>query len=139
MWLLLEFDYPTHKGKILIAITHSKYQLLSSSREILRSTGSRFPVVSRQSSPHFAGAPKPRARDISPLYSPRLHLNLTHPHPSSPAFLCALRHLTSTHLSCLGVVISGRGVVESGNSWREGFSGAIIGPWYHNGPLVSNS
>ena len=58
---------------------------------------------------------KPHTRDISPLYSPSLHLNLTPPHPSLSAFLCVLYRLTSTHLA-RDVLIPGRTTVEIVNS-----------------------
>jgi hypothetical protein len=87
----------------------------------------------------LCGCAKLHARDISPLYSPSLYLNLTHPYPSLPAFLCALHRLTSAYQSCLGVLIPGRAAIESINSWREGVKGArtgsgitIIGPWYQD-------
>ncbi|CZR69783.1 uncharacterized protein PAC_19683 [Phialocephala subalpina] len=70
-------------------------------------------VVSPQSSPHFTGVPSRSARDTSPLYSPSLHFNLTHPHWH---LLCTLHRLTSTHPSCLGVLIPGHAAVESVNS-----------------------
>jgi hypothetical protein len=62
-------------------------------------TNTILAVVLRQSSPPFACAPTHDARDPSPLCSPSLHLNLTHPHQPR---LWALHYLASTHLSCLG-------------------------------------
>jgi hypothetical protein len=86
--------------------------------------GCTMVVVSRQSSPHFAGAPSHRARNPLPFCSPSLHLNLTYPHRPP---LCALYRLNSAHPSCLGVLIPGRAAVESVNSWREGFRRARTG------------
>jgi hypothetical protein len=81
-------------------------------------------VISRQSSPPFACAPSHIAHDPSPLYSPSLHPNLTHPHHLSRA-----HSTTSPLLTPLAwdVVIPGRATVESVNFWREGFRGARIG------------
>ena len=72
----------------------------------------RTDVVLRQSSPS-----KRRARDISQLCLPSLHLNLTSPHPSLLAFLYALHRLTSAQPSCLDVLIPDREAFESVNSW----------------------
>jgi hypothetical protein len=47
---------------------------------LVRSAFCSLDVVSRQSSPPSACVPSHLARDHSPLYSPSLHLNLTHPH-----------------------------------------------------------
>ena len=86
-------------------------------------------VVSRQPSPHFAGAPSHRARDTLPLRSPSLTSTsafLTHPH--RPPFCALHRSPLLTHLA-LDLLIPGRAAVESVNSWREGFRGARTGSW----------
>jgi hypothetical protein len=97
----------------------------------------KFTVISRQSSPPFACVPSRRARDPSPLCSPSLHLNLTHPHQPSCALSTASPLLTRL---AWDVLIPGRAAVESVNSWREGFrgartgsGGAVMGPWYQDG------
>src|ERR1700710_723407 len=73
----------------------------------------------------------------SPLCSPSLHLNLTHPHQPSRALSTASPLLTRL---AWDVLIPGRAAVESVNSWREGFrgartgpGGAVMGPWYQDG------
>jgi hypothetical protein len=75
----------------------------------------------------LCGCAKQRARDITPLYPPSLHLNLTYPHLSSLGFLCTLYRLTSIHPSRLGGLIHDREAAESVNSWRERFKGARTG------------
>jgi len=100
-------------------------------------------VISRQSSPHSACAPTHDARDPSPLCSPSLHLNLTHPHQPSCAHSTASPLLTRL---AWDVLIPGRAAVESVNFWREGFreartgsGGAVMGPWDQDGLTDSSS
>jgi hypothetical protein len=79
------------------------------------------------------GCAKPRARDISPLYSPSLHLNLTHPHPvrtPSP-------HRYSPILPGCANPRS-RGYRERQllarriQGCQSGLQGTVIWPWYRN-------
>src|ERR1700710_157006 len=66
----------------------------------------------------------------SPLCSPSLHLNLTHPHHPSCAHSTASPLLTRL---AWDVLIAGRVAAESVNSWREGFRGARTGSGGRNG------
>jgi len=89
-------------------------------------------VILRLSSPPFACVPSHGARDPSPLWSPSLHLNLTHPHQPSCVLSTASPLLTRL---AWDVLIPGRAAVESVNSWREGFRGARTGWGSRNGLL----
>ena len=77
-----------------------------------------------------------RARDTSPLCSPSLHLNLTHPHRPS----CAHSTLTSAHPFCLGCAIPrsrgcrerqllARRIQGSQNGLRGARDGPLVPRW----------